>query len=117
MRTRYTLDGGSTVDVFKPPFGETDDAAYYFAIVDSNGRYPKAGKVAHNNGRDECITVLEGELTVVVDGKEQVVKINESILVPDGAVYQTHGKSKNHVFVRDRKDGKTEILDAANLTE
>lgn len=100
----YELSGGGKVEVFKP-FGTEN----YFAIVTQNGRYPEAGKVAKNVGRDEFSLILDGEFEYNVDGQVTKLKKDQSLLVKDGSKYWINGQGRILVFVRDEKNGRTEI--------
>ncbi|MBX7145519.1 MAG: hypothetical protein K1X79_13800 [Oligoflexia bacterium] len=61
----YDLSGSGKVVVQKP-YGR----GVYSAIVTMNGgTYPGEGKLAHDVGRDELITVLDGHFSVTLNDR------------------------------------------------
>jgi len=105
-RIKYNLPGGSLCEVHKV-FGDE----YYIAIVEENGVYPEKGKIAKNINRDEYMYLITGEMTIWINGIESKLKENDSILAKNGSIYKIDGKAKCIVFVKDGKDGKTEIIE------
>jgi mannose-6-phosphate isomerase-like protein (cupin superfamily) len=103
---KYELSGGGTVRVCKP-FGDN----CYCAVVEQQGRYPEAGKIARNKGRREFSLILEGQFTYTIDGKRFELKTDGSILVDDGQTYGIQGKGKVLVMVQDQPGGTTQIED------
>lgn len=104
---KYTLDGGSSVDVYHV-FGKRN----YFAKVDLNGYYPEKGKISKNKGRKECIVLVSGKATLWLNGEKLNMKIDENYIVKNNDTYKLHGIGVLVVFVDDgeRLNGKTEIL-------
>jgi mannose-6-phosphate isomerase-like protein (cupin superfamily) len=102
---RYVLSGGSQVSVLKP-FGE----AQYSAVVQQRDRYPTAGFVARNRGRQEYLYLLSGEVKVTLDGNQFELVVGAGILIGDGASYVLLGSGEVLVMVSDQTGGTTEIL-------
>ncbi len=100
----YDLDGGSKVTVYKP-FGNE----HYLAVVDINGRYPEAGKITQNIGRDEFIIVLRGQITATINEEVHLLEETQSILVRNGDRYFIEGIGQAVVSIRDEEGGRSEI--------
>ncbi|HET9947099.1 MAG TPA: hypothetical protein VFQ63_03480 [Patescibacteria group bacterium] len=104
--TKYVLEEDSTVEVHKI-FGDE----YYIAFVTIHGRYPEAGKIAHDINREEYLCVEDGEITVVHNKEKKTLKKGENLLIADGDYYSIEGDGRVVVFVKDGKDGKSDIVE------
>lgn len=106
LMTEYPLSGDGVVRVYQP-FGKEK----YTALVEQNGRYPAAGKVARNSGRSEFSLVVEGCFEYSVDGTKLTLGVNDYVTVADGQRYSIEGSGRILVFVSDQTGGTTLIED------
>ncbi len=65
--------------VFQPVEITDIDDNYHAFIVRYSGDY-----TTHTHERDELVYILEGELIIEIDGKEEHVRQGEAFLVPAG---------------------------------
>lgn len=103
----YELPGGQSSAEVHKPFGNN----HYYALVDLNGHYPQADKIAHNVGRREYMHLLKGEVDLTINNEHHLLQPNSTKLVDDGDYYYIDGKGKIMVFVEDKDGGITEIKD------
>jgi hypothetical protein len=102
----YVLPGGGTVEVHKP-FGNE----YYYAFVKLSGQYPQAGQIARDIGRREYVQLLEGKVTLTVNGEDNSLESGATQLIKDGDAYRLSGDGELMVFVEDQEGGTTQIED------
>ncbi len=83
--SKQTFDAGGMKIRFLIEGAETNDAISVFRCdFPAGARIP----LAHSHdGFDETVVVLEGEMTMVVDGKPHTLGAGESIHVPRGVVH------------------------------
>lgn len=108
-RRKYNLEDDSIVETFKL-FPKDSEGEIYLAIVEMDGMYPSKGKIAKNSNRDEYFLVLKGEFTITVNDKVKKLKEGEGCLALDGQSYKTQGTGKLLVFLRDKDNGKSNII-------
>ncbi len=73
------------------------------ATIVQDGRYPEEGS-RRNSVCTESILVLEGELTVTLDGKAQRLKSGDLVYITPGTAYSVQGKAKAVVFIEPKWD-------------
>lgn len=65
--------------VFQPVEITDIDERYHAFIVRYSGDY-----ITHTHDQDEFVYILEGELVIEIDGKEENVRQGEAFLIPAG---------------------------------
>ena len=74
--------------VFRPVEIADIDKEYHAFIVRYSGDY-----IPHAHDLDEFVYILEGSLTVEIDGRNVEVRQGEAILIPAGAVHRPRCKN------------------------
>lgn len=69
--------------VFQPVEITDIDERYHAFIVRYSGDY-----ITHSHEKDELVYILEGELVIEIDGKEERVRQGEAFLIPAGAEHR-----------------------------
>jgi len=69
--------------VFQPVEVTDIDDQYHAFIVRYSGDY-----ITHTHDRDELVYILEGELIIQIDGKEEHIRQGEAFLVPSGKAHR-----------------------------
>jgi len=102
---RYELSGGSGVEVYR-----WSGHQVYGAVVNLDHDYPGAGKIAMNIHRTEKITLLEGSVTLEVNGHFVTMTPHTFAVVTDGDAYALTGRGRLVVTVLDSDGGTSQIV-------
>jgi len=73
---------------FRPVEITDIDGKYHAFIVRYSGDY-----ITHTHDQDEFVYILEGELVVEIDGREESLRQGESILIPAGRPHRPRCKN------------------------
>ena len=103
--TKHKLEGGGSVDVHKV-FGEE----CFIAIANIENIYPGNENIAKDVGRSEYLYILEGNFSICVNDKNEILGKDEHLLISDGDTYEITGQGRILVFVKDETGGSTEII-------
>lgn len=52
----------------------------------------------HSHMHDECICVVEGEMSFYINNKEYKLKTGEKLYLPAGTIHEARNKSDKEVF-------------------
>ena len=74
--------------VFRPVELTDIDSAYHAFIVRYSGDY-----ITHAHDKDEFVYILEGALTVEMDGRAVEVRQGEAVLIPAGVKHRPRCKN------------------------
>jgi hypothetical protein len=102
---RYELSGGSGVEVYR-----WSGYQVYGAVVTLDHGYPGVGKIAVNVHRTEKITVIEGSVTLEINGQFINMKPHTFAVVTNSDAYAITGKGRLVVTVLDSDGGTSRIV-------